>query len=287
MKIISILLITMFLVPAVAFSQEHHETITRELPFNSADNMERFYISNLFGSVDVEGYRGDEIIIQLDQTITANSREDLDKGIEKVKLEVVTLDDGYYVYINNGSNYFDMEERKVRYEDCNYDWGDFEYHCEFTIRVPEKIWLYASNVNGGDVSVKNITGDHKVMNVNGSIYIVNVSGKTIAHTVNGDVEVSYKTDPSENCSYETINGDIEVYVSDRISAEVEIETFNGDFYTSFDDIKSLGNRVEKTEKKNNGGVTYKLSSTPVFQVGDGNMKLSFNSFNGNMYLRRN
>jgi len=39
-------------------------------------------------------------------------------------------------------------------------------------------------------------------------------------------------------------------------------------------------------ESNDGGMTYKVSSKPVFQIGDGDIKLSFNSFNGDMYLVR-
>jgi len=286
MKFFSLILGFIVVFGSVVWAQKQNEVIKEEKPFSVQNGKKVLYVDNLFGSVEITGYDGDRLIIEVDKTITAKNDDDLAKGMKDIQLAIVDLDDGYYVYIETGYTSFDIEKRKVRYDNCGRDWDDYDFNCDFKVRIPENVILYASTVNHGDVEIENITGDHRVRNVNGSIAIKDVSGNTSAHTVNGDIDVIYRTIPTGDCSYETINGDINVYVPRKISAEIEIETFNGEFYTSFEDIRSLGNRVVREEESENGSTKYKLSSSPVFQIGDGDLKLSFNSFNGDMYLKQ-
>ena len=283
---------TFLLIPALIFcgivsmAQKHNETITEERSFRVSDGKEVFYIANIIGSVEIIGTKEDQLTIEVDKTILAKNSTDLETGVEEIQLEIIELDDGYYVFIKTGYSFFDYENRRVKYDYCGVNWDDYDFHCDFKVLVPEKVKLYASTVNNGNILVENILGDHKVMNVNGSITLKDVSGNTTAHTVNGDVNVNYRNTPTGNCSYETINGDITVSVPGNLSAEIEVDTFNGDFFTSYENIRSKGNRVEKTRESHDKGTTYKISSRPVFQIGEGDMKLSFNSFNGDMYLVR-
>jgi len=46
-------------------------------------------------------------------------------------------------------------------------------------------------------------------------------GTTYAHTVNGDVSVSYLSNPAEESSYYTINGDIHVNYKPDLSADLQ------------------------------------------------------------------
>ena len=62
-----------------------------------------------------------------------------------------------------------------------------------------------------------------VSNVNDEITINNAKGKTHAHTVNGDVTVSYLTNPPEESSYYTINGDITVNYQPDLSADLHLK----------------------------------------------------------------
>jgi len=286
MKTLYLLTVIFSFCLTVSHAQKHTEAIVEERAFRSSDGMEMLYIDNIYGSVEVVGTKSDQLVIEVKKNITAKAKADLEKGIEEIQLEIVELDDGYYVYIKTAYSSFDAENRRLKYENCGSDWDDYDFRCDFKVRVPEKVKLYASTVNNGNVLVEDIIGDHKVTNVNGSITMINVSGNTIAQTVNGDVDVTYKETPTSYCTYETINGDITVNVTGSLSAEIEVDTFNGEFFTSYKDVRAMANKVERSEEAGEGGMTYKVSSKPVFKIGDGELKLSFSSFNGDMYLLR-
>ncbi len=59
-----------------------------------------------------------------------------------------------------------------------------------TIQVPVQTNLVLRSVNGGTITVENISGSIDANHTNGGISITNVSGSVLANTTNGKVTVS-------------------------------------------------------------------------------------------------
>ncbi|MBK7652825.1 MAG: hypothetical protein IPJ20_21600 [Flammeovirgaceae bacterium] len=51
----------------------------------------------------------------------------------------------------------------------------------------------------------------KTNNVNGSIRITGVERETVAHTINGDLDITYTKNPVQACRFYTLNGDINAW----------------------------------------------------------------------------
>lgn len=240
-------------------------------------------VYNVFGSVNVEGYSGDKVIMEIDQTISAKDDATLAEGKRDFKLAFDEKADTVMAYI---AAPYDSRPH-VRYG----DWEDhkhieYKYELNFTIKVPFNMSLKVSTVNDGNISIKNVYGSLHIRNVNGGIEIENAKGATYAHTVNGPVTVNYLSVPPDESSYYTINGTVKVTYPASLAADLEFKSMNGQFYTDFDNVEVLPGKVTKTEGKGKSGTTYKLSKNSDVRVGAGGKLFKFETLNGNIYIKK-
>lgn len=240
-------------------------------------------VYNVFGSINVEGYAGDKVIMEIDQTISAQDDATLAEGKRDFKLGFDQKGDTVMAYI---AAPYDSRPH-VRYG----DWEDhrhieYKYELNFTIKVPFNMNLWISTVNNGKISVKNVYGSLRVNNVNGSIDIENAKGATYAHTVNGPVTVNYLSVPPDESSYYTVNGQVKVTYPASLAADLEFKSLNGQFYTDFENVEVLPGKVTKIQSKGNSSTTYKLSKNTDVRVGAGGKLFKFETLNGNIYIKK-
>lgn len=264
------------------FNKKKSEQISKELILKASPDNSVLYIRNVWGYLEVEGYSGNTIRLEIEKTLHAKDEENLKKAIEEVNLEIVELENGYFIYIQTPNTEFDLENMSVCHNGCGEQ--KYKYVYNFKVKVPESIQIHASTVMDGDVSVENIKGLLYARDVNGSVYLENVSHVREAKTVNGDVTIDFTDNPDVDCEISTINGDITLNLHSRLSADVSVKTMNGEFYTDFDDITLLPNEINKSEKGNDKS-WYKLSGTPLIRFGKGGPRLSLSNINGDFTLK--
>lgn len=241
-------------------------------------------ICNLDGSIKVEGYAGSKVVIEIDETITAENKSALEEGKRDFKLAFDQKGDTLTAYTA-----YPYDTRPHRW---NRNYGDNDRHIEYniklvyTVKVPNDVSLYASTVNDGDIAVKNVYGSLKINNVNGGIEILNAKGNTWAHTINGPLTVTYLHNPPGESSYYTLNGELNASFRPEFSADVEYKSMNGEFFTDFPDVQVLPSRVTKTSNKNGNGTTYKLSKNSDIRFGAGGKSFKFETLNGNIYIKK-
>jgi len=279
---------TYFILLAVIFSlsinyniqaQEYNDKLTKEMAFDT--NKKVFVLYNLFGSIDVEGVQGNKVKYVADRHLQADTKSDLEKAKNELKVKMEKHGDTIIVYLK--SPYIDTRPRKNRYNNWNFQ-DEYSFSFDFDVQVPQDAEIKVFTINEGDIHVKNIHGKLKANNVNGSISLKGISGQTKAHTVNGKVTVSYVANPAGNSSFKSINGDINIVCDKNLSAIVDYKSMNGEFYTNYN-IKYLPNKVKKTEKKKSNKSLYHLSHKPQIKIGEGKIKLSLETLNGDMTVR--
>ncbi|MGZ3872785.1 MAG: hypothetical protein ACXVJD_07695 [Mucilaginibacter sp.] len=241
-------------------------------------------ICNLDGPVKVEGYAGDKVIIEIDETITAPDRETLEEGKRDFRLGFDQRSDSLVAY--TAYPYDTRPHRRWNSRDDGQRRIEYRVRLEYNVKVPNQVSLYATTVNDGDIAVKNVYGSLKINNVNGGIEIVNAKGTTSAHTVNGPVTVNYLSNPPEASSYYSVNGELNVTYPPNLSADVEFKSMNGQFYTDFPDAEVLPSRINKTESKSGNGTIYKLSKASDVRFGSGGKTFKFETLNGNIYIKK-
>lgn len=294
----SILLTTLCAITVPIYAQLFTEKITKELTFEKKGS-NTLMLFNINGSISVEGYAGDKVIIEVEKRITAKTDQRLEEGKQEVQLGVMDRADTLLVYVKGICSEFGKRQRtkrgnwQAKYNGYGYDWNDwgrrnsdcdkrYDYRMNFTIKVPQGINVLASTVNGGDVEIKSVTGYVLADNVNGSIKLTNISGATYASTINGSVDLDYSGNPNGDSRYYSLNGDINANFRKGLAAQLTFKSFNGDFYSSVNDITPMAVQVEKYEKGE--GIHYKVNGNR-YKVRQGGPLLDFETFNGDVYLR--
>jgi hypothetical protein len=271
------------LVQLTAAAQDFKTHINKEFTLKKAANATVVGIYNIFGSVKVEGYNGDKVIMAVDETITGNTQADIEQGKKDFKLNFDQNADTIMAYISNPWN------TKPHPRGWHYDSDNVHYRVQldFVVKVPNNVNLSASTVNNGGINIQNVYGNMMVRNVNGAIDIVNAKGTTDANTVNGPVTINYLTAPAEASSYKTINGKINVTYPATLSANLQFKTMNGAFFTDFPEVEALPANITKATDKRSNGTLYKLNKDTQVRVGKGGKLFKFETLNGNIYILKN
>jgi hypothetical protein len=258
--------------------------IERKLTFAKASPDNVLEIYNIFGSLEVEGYDGNEIIVYLEITINAKTEAQLSKA--KGELSLGVLEDDSALVLYNKAPFLHTERIDGP---CQCNWMkdvDYDFSYDYKVKVPRNTHLHLSTINDGFIDVKQVNGNVYAHHVNGPITLLQVGGSIDAKTINGDLSVEHTRVPVGANSYHSFNGDVNVYYPSEPNAEISFKSFNGSFFTDLDNIAVQAPTWEKEELKKNGKTTYKLSQQKKMTVGKGGNLLAFETFNGNIYVKK-
>jgi hypothetical protein len=292
-KTITIATLTLSLVCGVAYGQSRTERISRELSFEKMGTQNALLIANVNGSITVEGYSGNTLLIEVEKIINGKTTERLEAGLKEISLGVIDSADTIVLYINGICQPFGKNPKGhgrhwghwgYNWERCNPHEVGYDFRMNFTVRVPEGINISVSTINEGDINVSKVSGSVRANNVNGAIRLTELSKSAWAHTVNGDVDISYLQNPGAECSFYTLNGDINAHFRKGLSSTIKFKSFNGDLFTNVETLVTLPTGVQ--QQQTDKGKKYSVDGNR-FQVGKGGALLDFETFNGNVYLREN
>lgn len=289
-----LIVIGMVMASLAASAQTFTEKITKQLSFEKKGEQNALIIANINGSVKVVGYEGSEVQVELTRTIRGKTEARLEKGKAEIKLGIIDLADTLILYTQGLCNQFGRQTGRNRNgfkSNWGYDWNSrnddeckspADHTFNYVVKVPYAIHVSVSTVNQGDVTIENAGGVVNVNNVNGAITLTGISKEATAHTINGNVDITYAKNPTSPCRFYTLNGDINAWVQKGLSAELNFDSFNGDFYTNLARLESMPLVVEK--KNSDKGVKYKIKGNR-FRAGAGGPLLDFETFNGDVYLK--
>lgn len=218
------------------------------------------------GSIRVEGYDGDQIIVD------ATPRK-MQKEPERV--------DGM-LKIPNSSMGLTIEE-KDNAVSVSADW--MSQAISLVIRVPRQTSLSLSCVNNCELEVEGVSGDLELSNVNGSIRALQVRGSVVANTTNGEVVVELlEVTRDKPMSLTTWNGTVDLSVPADFSADLRMSAGRGDIYSDFD-VEIDPTPVE-VKRDDNRGYRVRLEREVKAKVGGGGAEVHLKTSNGKVYLRR-
>jgi hypothetical protein len=277
-KLIIPILAGMVLSCANSTAQENKfkENIHKEFTV-SANSLVAVY--DLDGSINVEGYDGDKVVIDINKVISAKNNQALEEGKRDTKLGFDQVEDSLIVY----TAYPYDTRPHTRNENIHIE---YNIHLDYTIKVPKNVSLRLSTINDGDILVENVNGVMKVNNINGKITLNNIKAANDVHTINGDVTINYTSLPPDNSTYYTLNGDLKITYPANFSADCEFKSFQGEFFTDFENVENLPTKIAKTTQEDKHGTTHKLNKASIIRIGDGGKKLKFETFNGNIYIKK-
>ena len=283
-----ILLISGLVCGHLLCAQKSSEIIRKEVNFSSKSAENMLVVQNINGPIQVEGYDGATIKIDVEKTISAKSKSTLEEGKRDIQLKIVEVDKRIYVYLETPNNHFDTSKGGYANQEHNGRWvrPEYRYNVAFKLKVPKSTNLKLATMNDGDIYAKNVQGNEIIVsNLNGAITLENVSGKTNVNALNKDINISYYKNPSGDSYYNSLNGDINVTFKENLNADVSFKSLNGDLYTNYDTVK-MTPKLEKKVSKNGKGLKYNMSSIESYRIGKGGIKLDFNLLNGDATIKK-
>jgi hypothetical protein len=239
-------------------------------------------VKNIIGSVRVTEHDRDRVEMHAVETIRGDLQADIERARAELQLRTES-EPGRVAF-------------RVRHADGDWGrndaWGDdYVVAYEIEVRVPRGATVEAGTVNDGDVTADGISGDFRLSNVNGAVRVTNATGNGAIKTVNGDVNASFARVPAEASSFHTVNGDLDVTFPNALAADLEFKTMHGDVYTDFD-VVSLARSptVDRDDNRNGNGsgmrTMMRMNRNSAFRVGSGGETYSFNTLNGDIYVRK-
>ncbi len=193
------------------------EQFERTVPLASGGT---FSLSNVNGSIEIEGWDRDEVEISARKFTTGTAENLRQVGIE--------------VSLSSGS---------VAVATHYPEGSGVEVNVEFRVRVPARVHLAAVGTVNGSVTVHDVSGDGSLAAVNGNVLLARGAGIFSARATNGNVSLellsldgglaspadSARSTPRAGITAQTINGSVVVALPADAGAELEARTQNGDF----------------------------------------------------------
>jgi hypothetical protein len=281
-KILSLFLVGMILscTNSPAQKQNFKEHITKEFAVSSSTTTLNVY--NIDGFIKVEGYAGNKIILEIDKTISGKTDKIIEQGKSEFKLNFEQENNEITAYVSepydSRPNINNRHNKELHIE--------YNVQVNYTIKVPYSTNLKVSTINNGDVTVLDVKGEIKANNINGAITLKNVSKVYEVHTINGNVDINYVTLPPDNSTYYTLNGQLSITYPANLSADCSFKSFQGEFYTDFPEVEVMPSKIKKITEKDGESTRHKLEKGSNIKIGNGGLKLHFETFNGNIYIKK-
>jgi lia operon protein LiaG len=170
--------------------------------------------------VTVEGIDGNELVIKGDGFDEPPKRAEglrpiYNSAVDNTKLGLSVTQDGNTVHITRASR-----------KDATY-----------VLRVPRNAsvkYKQAGWNGGGDLVVRDVSGDLEVSMTSGDITLKNVAGPVVANTVSGDIQVRFAPMRQGPSAISTVSGDVDVSMPTNTKATLKLRSISGEVYTDFD-----------------------------------------------------
>jgi hypothetical protein len=233
-------------------------------------------VKNIVGGVRVTGHDADRVEMRATETV----RGDLQADIERARAEL-----GLRTESEPGRVAFRVRPLNDD-SDCNCrgrGWDSYSVEYDIEVRVPRGAALEVGTVNDGDVTVEDVDGEFELRNVNGAVRLVRAGGSGTVQTVNGNVDATFARAPQASTSFRTVNGELDVTFPEDLSAELAFRTMQGDVFTDFE-VVSLSD--PPAVQRDRGRFRMSTNRSSAFRVGAGGERHSFNTLNGDIFVRK-
>lgn len=242
------------------------------------------HVDVYYGSVDVQGYDGEEIIV------IVNSPEDRPKepeikdrraneqrqkknaprsseGLRKIKTNALQ------VSIRESNNRIDIESERS------------DEFVEIVVRVPKRASVSAELYRGGEIKITNVTGALELETWKAGIVATGVIGPIVAETYDADIVVNFDQFSEQNpSSMASHSGNIDVTLASNSKVKVKVQNYKGEIYSGLS-----ANFVAEDQVKRNADRTRQeivIGSSLAATINGGEQTLTLVSYNGDFYLRQ-
>lgn len=233
------------------------------------DNAKKIVINDFLGKIIMENHDDSKLLIK---TIRYGKVSEKAKGLKEIY-------GGHNENTGIGLSII-KSDNTVRISGAGKRSEDATYH----IFVPKNISVkidYSSPFANEDIIVSNFSNELEIETLNPGIALNNITGPVTLHAINGEIKAVFISLSQESpSSITTINNDLDITIPANTKADIEMNTINGGLYTNHD---------IDFEKEKSGYNNMKLiggGKDIEGTLNGGGVKLSLNSVNGSVYLRK-
>lgn len=259
------------------YAQKASEQLYREINLPAGPPDVTLEVYNILGSIKVEGYPGNKILVVVDKKISGNAEKKVDMAIKAFELGIETQ--------GNVVQLFTKAPYDTRPGSKNENQDGYSIRLNYTIKVPQALNLKVSTINDCAILIAGVDGSIKATNINGAITTTEVKKPADLQTINGEINVSYAANKLDGSRCKTLNGSIYVTCLEDLSADLQLKTMNGNFYTDFTEAE-IGRKTAVKAEKTEGGTRYKLNSDTHLTLGKGESLMNFETMNGSIYIKK-
>ncbi|GAB2777612.1 DUF4097 family beta strand repeat-containing protein [Rhabdobacter roseus] len=274
MKSISTLILLLLLsgvTPLVA-QQEVKEQLT--VPLSDPGKPGTLEVGLVNGSIQVQGYNGKEVMIEAVAGAETNKEKNKPANEPAGGMRRITPNAGLDLSAEEKGNRVKIES------------NSFTRPVHLTIKVPQRFSLKLSTVNGGTLSVENVSGDFELNNVNGPIELTNVGGSAVANTINGPIKAVFRElNSTAPMAFSTLNGPIDVTFPATAKASVKMKSDRGDIFSDFD-MTIDKSQPQATRTSQSGMYRVAVESWVNGKINGGGPEIMMKSMQGNIYVRK-
>ena len=269
MKIAGLVLLSLMISTMSLAQTGSTETLT--VPLSSPGKPYSLKVHLVSGAIKVVSYDGKDIIINV--IPREGDDEEGSKAVEN-GMKRISTHGSYEVTAKEADNTVTVNT------------GNPNKAIDLDLKIPQDVKLQIGTVNDGEIVVENVRGELEVNNVNDKITLINISGSVVANTVNGDVNVTFKTiDPKAPMAFSTLNGDVNVTLPADTKANLKLKSDNGDVFSDFDiDIDKTPAKIDKTTEP--GMYKIKKDDWVFGKINGGGPEMMMKNMQGDIYVEK-
>jgi hypothetical protein len=263
------LLAALALTPGLSYAQTANEQNPNRLVvrLSHPSQPSRVTLQMLAGSISVEGYSGNEVIVEgAGERIAEGDVPAEARGMRRLSHpgDVSVDEDNNVVTIHPG------------FKPTNID-----------VRVPANSMLSLKTLTGS-IKVQGVLGDLAVESTNGGVTLDQVGGSIVAHALNGGITANVvRPSADKPFSFSTLNGRIEVTLPASMRANLNMRSDHGDIYLDQGfDYKPLASSGGSSKSDSNGMLRLKMDNTIHAAINGGGVEISIRSFNGSILVHK-
>ncbi len=98
------------------------------------------------------------------------------------------------------------------------------------------------------------------------------------------MKVLYARNPKSATSFKTVNGSLDISFRSGLNANVMMKTMNGGLYTDFD-VSALPINAVQTAENRNGKFVWSSRRMTGVRIGGGGPELQFETLNGDVMIK--
>ena len=231
------------------------------------------------GTLQVEGYKGKEVIVQFVEKETSKKNQNWIWGEDGKLVQKDASKKGLKKLSNNHIE-LEIEEDNNRV----FVKGSHNHRSDLIIKVPINFSLQLKTHHNGSILVKEVIGEHEITAHHGKITMEDIGGSVIADTHHGAITASLvSVIPNVPMAFSTYHGDVDITLPSSVKCDTKIKTAKGDVYTDFElELKN----VPESTISSTGRKQIKIGGWMHGKIGNGGAEFLFNTHHGDVVIRQ-